>query len=88
MARDTGDISGQTENVPFKGQRDTRGHPLKGGCPSVPVSPAASPAIHIRRLASRLGRLSPNWGNPELFFEERDEIERAFRRLAASLENA
>jgi hypothetical protein len=40
----------------------------------------------IRRLASDLARLSPDWRCPETFFERRSEIEHALRRLARHLE--
>jgi hypothetical protein len=35
--------------------------------------------------ARRLGRLSPNWHNPEAFFEERSEIVSELRRQAARM---
>lgn len=40
----------------------------------------------IRQLARQLGRLSPDWQNPERFFERRDEIERELRQLARRVE--
>ncbi|MCB2077672.1 MAG: hypothetical protein KDE55_08240 [Novosphingobium sp.] len=42
----------------------------------------ASTAERLHRLSRRLGRLSPNWRDPEAFFEERSEIERELRRVA------
>lgn len=39
-----------------------------------------------RRLARELGRLSPDWRDPERFFERRDEIERELHRLARMIE--
>ncbi|WP_160752378.1 hypothetical protein [Qipengyuania algicida] len=50
-----------------------------------PVSPAST-AERLREAAWRLGRLSPNWQNPEEFFEERSEIERELRRAAREVE--
>jgi hypothetical protein len=41
-----------------------------------------SPADRLRSLSRQIGRLSPNWQNPETFFEDRDQIERAMRALA------
>ncbi len=44
-------------------------------------------AYRVREAARRIGRLSPDWGNPERYFENRDEIERELRRLARVMEN-
>lgn len=44
------------------------------------------PAPQLRGLADTLARLRPDWGNPERYFENRHEIERAMRRLARQLE--
>lgn len=44
-------------------------------------------AYRVREVADRLGRLSPDWRNPERYFENRHEIERALRRLARQLED-
>lgn len=76
--RDNRDTAGQFQNVPVRGHGDT-GTPPYGG---VPVSPVASPAERLHRLSRRLGRLSPNWREPEAFLEERDEIERELRSVA------
>lgn len=78
--RDKRDMAGQIQNVPMRGQgqRDTRDTPFRGG---VPVS-RMSPADRLRSLSRQIGRLSPNWQNPETFFEDRDQIERAMRALA------
>lgn len=46
-----------------------------------------NPAPHLRGLADTLARLRPDWNNPERYFENRQEIERAMRRLARQLEN-
>lgn len=45
-----------------------------------------NPAPLLTDLASRLARLRPDWSNPERYFENRQEIERAMRRLARQLE--
>ncbi len=46
----------------------------------------ASPAQAIRDLAHDVARLSPNWRNPQRFFEDRSEIEHQLRRLARDLD--
>lgn len=46
-----------------------------------------NPAPRLRGLADTLARLRPDWNNPERYFENRHEIERAMRRLATQLEN-
>lgn len=38
--------------------------------------------IRIRELAIQLGRLRPDWRNPERYFEERDELRTELQRLA------
>jgi hypothetical protein len=40
----------------------------------------------VRDLARKVGRLLPNWHNPETFFEDRDELERALKRVARQIE--
>ena len=45
------------------------------------------PANQLRDTARRLSRLSPDWQNPERYFENRHEIERDLRRLAKALEH-
>ena len=45
-----------------------------------------SAAPQLRGLADTLARLQPDWRNPERYFENRQEIERAMRRLARQLE--
>ena len=79
--RDNRDTRGQFETVPMRGQGDTTGPPL-GGVPVSHLSPAASTAERIFALSRRIGRLSPSWRDPERYFEERDEIERALQRIA------
>ncbi len=44
-------------------------------------------APRIAELARRVGRLRPDWRNPERYFANRDEIERELRRLAKHLES-
>lgn len=45
-----------------------------------------TPSHAARQLARDLARLRPDWGNPERYFENRSEIERALQRLARELE--
>lgn len=45
-----------------------------------------APAQQARTLAHHVGRLRPDWRNPERYFEERDLIERALKRLARELD--
>ena len=80
--RDNRDIRGHDQIVPMQGRGDTTGHPRRGGVPVSPPAPAASTAERLRRLSRRLGRLSPNWRDPEAFFEERSEIECELRRIS------
>lgn len=47
--------------------------------------PLATPD-HVRDIASRIGRLRPDWGNPERYFEERDQLRRDLHALARTLE--
>lgn len=44
-------------------------------------------AHRVEALARRVGRLRPDWSNPERYFEDRSEIERELRRLARALED-
>lgn len=46
-----------------------------------------APAHQVREAARQLGRLRPDWSNPERYFEKRSEIERELRRLAKALEH-
>ncbi|WP_414901297.1 hypothetical protein ACMT1E_15070 [Sphingomonas flavalba] len=43
-------------------------------------------APRLAELARRVGHLSPDWRNPERYFETRSEIERDLRRLARDME--
>lgn len=83
---DKRDRAGQIINVPMQGRGDTSGHPLRGGVPVSPVSRQASPAERLRTLSRRLGRLTPNWRDPEAFYEERSEIEHELRRVAREVQ--
>ena len=40
----------------------------------------------LRDLARRVGRLQPDWRNPERFFENRSDLEHDLRRLAKEIE--
>lgn len=46
-----------------------------------------SPACTARQLARDLSRLRPDWRDPESYFANRSEIERALHRLARDLEH-
>jgi len=43
-------------------------------------------SARLTQLSRDLARLRPDWRNPERYFENRHEIERAMRRLARQLE--
>lgn len=45
-----------------------------------------SPALTARQLARDVARLRPDWRDPESYFANRHEIERALQRLARQLE--
>lgn len=49
---------------------------------SAPVTPART----ARDIARELSRLRPDWREPERYFEHRDELLHALRRLANQLE--
>ena len=42
--------------------------------------------IRMRALAREVGKLHPDWRNPERYFERRDELERELRQLANAVE--
>ncbi|AHE55898.1 hypothetical protein [Sphingomonas sanxanigenens] len=44
------------------------------------------PPDRIREIADRLGRLRPDWRNPERFFENRSDLEHDLRRLAKEID--
>lgn len=45
-----------------------------------------NPAPRLHGLADTLVRLRPNWNNPERYFENRQETERALRHLDLQME--
>ncbi|MFB9048028.1 hypothetical protein ACFFV8_04830 [Sphingobium indicum] len=45
-----------------------------------------APARTARQLARELSRLTPDWREPERYFQNRSEIEARLRRLANELE--
>lgn len=47
-----------------------------------------APASTVRQLARDIGRLTPDWRNPERYFPNRSEIEAQLKRLAHDLERA
>lgn len=57
--------------------------PLGGGVPSPPREPTGAEVMQLARL---VGRLSPRWNDPERYFEERDELEKALRKVARRIE--
>lgn len=42
-------------------------------------------ATRVLDLAHRIGRLRPDWRNPETYFHNRSEIEHDLKRLAREL---
>jgi hypothetical protein len=44
-----------------------------------------APASRVLDLAHRIGRLRPDWRNPETYFHNRSEIEHDLKRLAREL---
>ncbi len=46
-----------------------------------------SAAGQVRDIARQVRRLSPDWRQPERYFERRDEIERELKRLARLIED-
>lgn len=47
-----------------------------------------APAHTARNLAREIGRLCPDWRDPERYFENRSEIEHKLKRLARDLERS
>jgi hypothetical protein len=45
-----------------------------------------SPTTRLRNAARLLGRLRPDWQNPESYFENRDELERELKAIARQME--
>lgn len=46
------------------------------------------PSLRALDLAREIGRLSPDWRDPERYFENRSEIEHKLKRLARELERS
>lgn len=46
-----------------------------------------TPAARLAAISKQVSRLRPDWRNPERYFEERSEIERALRSLASDVTN-
>jgi len=44
-----------------------------------------APDTKVLNLAREIGRLSPDWSNPQRYFEERSEIEHKLKRLALEM---
>ncbi len=47
-----------------------------------------APDTKVLNLAREIGRLSPDWSNPQRYFEERSEIEHKLKRLAREMQEA
>lgn len=45
------------------------------------MTPPQTIADRLAQLARRIGRLRPDWQNPERFFEERSELEHEVRQI-------
>lgn len=45
-------------------------------------------SARVLDVARRLGRLRPDWSNPERYFEDRSEIEHELKRLARDMREA
>lgn len=41
----------------------------------------------LTQIAMQVGRLRPDWRNPERFFEERSELESELRKIARQASN-
>lgn len=80
--RDNRDRAGTISKCPDAVRGDTGDTPFRGGVPVSSPKPPASPAERLHRLSRQVGRLRPNWLDPEAFFEERSEIERELQRMA------
>lgn len=50
------------------------------------LTPPDTTCHHLRTIARELAHLRPDWRNPERYFENRNEIEHALRKLARMLE--
>lgn len=49
---------------------------------------APSPAERLAILARAIGRLAPDWRDPERYYEMRSELAEEARRLAATLQRS
>lgn len=47
-----------------------------------------APESKVLDLAKQVGRLSPDWRDPERYFQNRSELEHKLRRLAQELRSA
>ncbi|QPT09275.1 hypothetical protein [Sphingomonas paucimobilis] len=45
-----------------------------------------SPSHRLAAISKQVDRLRPDWRNPERYFEERSDIERALRAVAREVE--
>ncbi len=48
----------------------------------------AAAITRLKELARQVGRLRPDWRNPERYFEERDELQREMQRLANRMDQS
>lgn len=64
----------------------TRARAHEGNTFDVTLRAPPAPGDAIRTIARDVSRLSPDWRNPERYFEHRDEIAHALRLLARKLE--
>ncbi|WP_171899193.1 hypothetical protein [Sphingobium sp. RAC03] len=50
----------------------------------------SAPALtdRARSIARDIGRLHPDWQNPERYFERRDDLRRQLQQLARAIERA
>ena len=46
------------------------------------------PAERLAELARQIGRLAPDWRDPERYYERRSELAEEARRLARAMEHA
>ena len=46
------------------------------------------PSARLAELARAIGRLAPDWRDPERYYERRSELAEEARRLAMALEHA
>lgn len=58
------------------------------GCSTFKGAPAMTRSERLAQIAREIGRLSPDWHNPERFFENRGEIEDKLKRFARDMREA